>query len=115
MAMLRVCGEGTDLPRCGFIAHAFPLDQHLPAGAQWRGAARDKALSLGPLLLHEAAGGGAVPPLEVDQLALGHPLRGRLAEPLAVHMAAPQPLDEVFGLQRSYIGGLDGFLSHLTT
>lgn len=59
------------LPGGIIIAKAAPLDQNLPAGARQAGAAADEGTGLGPRLLHQHAWLTAIPPLEVDDLALG--------------------------------------------
>ncbi len=78
-----------------FIAQVTPLDQHLPAGPRQAGPPAYEPAGLRPCRLCESARLTAVPPLEVDNLALGNAQEQRLRDPLIVDVGFTYPLDQV--------------------
>lgn len=90
--------EGRYLPGGMLIAKVAPLDQHLPAGPRQAGAAADEGAGLGPSLLHQHARLAAIPPLEVDHLALGNAHEQGLRHPLVVDVGLAYPLHQVLCL-----------------
>ena len=86
------------LPGGMLIAKVAPLDQHLPAGPRQAGAAADEGAGLGPSLLHQHARLAAIPPLEVDHLALGNARKQGLGHPLVVDVGLAYPLHQVLCL-----------------
>lgn len=86
------------LPGGMLIAKVAPLDQHLPAGPRQAAAAADEGAGLGPCLLHQHAGLAAIPPLEVDHLALGDAHEQGLRHPLIVDVGLAYPLHQILGL-----------------
>ena len=86
------------LPGGMLIAKVAPLDQNLPAGARQAGAAADEGAGLGPGLLHQHARLAAIPPLEVDDLALGDTHEQGLRHPLIVDVGLAYPLHQVLCL-----------------
>jgi hypothetical protein len=94
-----------NLPGGMFIAQVTPLDQHLPAGPRQAGPPADEPAGLRPRRLCEGARLTAVPPLEVDDLALGNAQEQRLWDPLIVDVGFTYPLDQVLSfLFRTCIG-----------
>ncbi len=88
-----------------FIAQVTPLDQHLPAGARQAGPPAYEPAGLRPRRLCESARLTAVPPLEVDNLALGNAQEQRLWDPLIVDVGFTYPLDQVLSfLFRTCVG-----------
>jgi len=88
-----------------FIAQVTPLDQHLPARPRQAGPPGDEPAGLRPRRLCESARLTAVPPLEVDNLALGNAQEQRLWDPLIVDVGFTYPLDQVLSfLFRTCIG-----------
>lgn len=86
------------LPGGMLVAKVAPLDQDLPAGPRQAGAAADEGAGLGPGLLHQHAWLAAIPPLEVDHLALGNAHEQRLRHPLVVDVGLADPLHQILCL-----------------
>ncbi len=83
------------LPGGMFVAQVTPLDQHLPARPRQAGPPAYELAGLRPCRLRESARLTAVPPLEVDNLALGNAQEQRLRDPLIVDVGFTYPLDQV--------------------
>ena len=72
-----------------------PLDQHLPARARQAGPAAHEGAGLRPCLLHQHTRLAAIPPLEVDDLALSYAHEQRLRHPFVVDVGLAYPLHQV--------------------
>lgn len=77
------------------MSEVTPLDQHLPARARQAGAAAHEGAGLRPRLLHQHARLTAIPPLEVDDLALGYTHEQRLRHPFIVDVGLAYPFHQV--------------------
>ena len=83
------------LPGGMFIAQVPPLDQHLPARPRQAGPPAYESAGLRPRRLCESARLTAVPPLEIDNLALGNTQEQRFWDPLIVDVGFTYPLHQV--------------------
>ena len=90
--------QGPDLP-CGMlVAQVTPLDQHLPARAREAGPAAYESAGLCPSWLCQHARLTAIPPFEVDDLALGNAQEQRLGDPLIVDVGFANPLHQILSI-----------------
>ena len=90
--------QGPDLP-CGMlVAQVTPLDQHLPARAREAGPAAYESAGLCPSWLCQHARLTAIPPFEVDDLALGNAQEQRLGDPLIVDVGLANPLHQILSI-----------------